>query len=155
MSEFYNGSDKVQYIERAILLEDIVLPEIPLFPTLEEIQSGDVYYPRTEELYMDVIAKFSIPILTPLSDNTSNASDDDVPERSTRDAISKKCGMILSTYKESNYIELNVPKYILINFVEKVPRGTAFIAAFIGGEIRVDNIKIIGVSEYVESEEEY
>lgn len=143
---FYNGADTdLVYLEEAILLEDILLPELPPFPTLEEIQENNVYYLRAEELYEDMSGKFSIPIITPLSDNEGDPKDSSAGVNTTRNIINNG-NFQVSTYKESNYITLNIPKYILLNFLSKIPKGTKFIVGFIGGSTDIEDIRVIGVS---------
>ena len=145
---FYGGaSQDLTYVEEATLLEDILLPELPPFPTWEEIHDNNVYYPRTVELYEDMEGKFSVPIITPLGDNTGEPVDDIAGAASARN-IMNEGALQVSTYQESNYVTLNIPKYILLNFLEIVPKGTRFIVAFIGGSTNIGDIRVIGVSEY-------
>jgi hypothetical protein len=142
---FYDGSSSILgYIEIAILLEDIALPALPPFPTVEELQSGNIYYPRAEELYTDMKGKFSIPILNPLAE-TSEPVETDAGTGTVRNILNNSSIMI-TPYKESNYVELNIPKYILLNFVDTVPKGTKFLVCFIGGSIKVKDIRVIGVN---------
>lgn len=145
---FYGGAGMdLTYTEEATLLEDILLPELPPFPTMQEIHDGNVYYPRTVELYKDTLGKFSIPIINPLGDNTGAPTDSSGGSSNTRNIVNNS-NLQVSTYKESNYITLNIPKYILLNFLNKVPKGTKFIVAFIGGSTSIGDIRVIGVSEY-------
>lgn len=147
MSDFYTESD-LKYLEKAVLLEDIILPELPKFPTMEEIHAGKVYYPRTEELYNDVVGKFSIPITTPLNENYSDPVDKKQTNKPIKN-MSASSGMKSSQYESSNYIELTIPKFVALNFINKIPKGTEFIAGFIGGGTDLSDIKIIGVYAYV------
>lgn len=155
MSSFYqSGSIETSpgvesYLETATLLEDILLPELPPFPTMKEIHEDRVYYPRTEELYTDVFGKFSIPILTPLGDNTGDPKDEDITV-TARNIVNPSCNIKTSAYKDSNFVELNIPKYIVLNFLTKIPKGTKFIVAFLGGSTSLGDIRVIGVSESAE-----
>lgn len=143
---FYSGSDmELKYIEEAILMEEITLPEFPPFPTHLEITLEQVYYPRPEELYTDMIGKFSIPILNPLNDNRETPEDNITGSTSVRNVMNKDCNLEVSTYEVSNYVTLNIPKYIVLNFIGTIPKGTRFVVAFIGGSTDYDDIKIIGV----------
>lgn len=145
---FYKEDIDMTYLEVAVLLEDIILPELPPFPTLEEIESGNVYYPRTEELYTDTIGKFSVPIINPLGDNSGDPVNDEKSGGSARNIVNSNCNIEVNSYQKSNYLELNIPKYILLNFLRKVPAGTIFLVGFIGGDTSVGDIRIVGVSEY-------
>ena len=143
---FYNGAGMdLGYIEEATLLEDVLLPELPPFPTVGQIHDGNEYYPRTIELYEDTMAKFSIPIINPLGDNNGSPTDNSKGSQNTRN-ISNKNNLQVSSYKTSNYISLKIPRYILLNFISKIPKGTKFLVAFVGGSTDVGDIKIIGVS---------
>lgn len=145
---FYNSAEGVGVapkIELAILIEDILLPELPPFPTMQEIHSGEVYYPRTIELYEDMIGKFSVPILFPLGNNTGDPEEQDMFSE-PRNIISDS-NLMTNPYQKSNYIELTIPKYIVMNFIDIIPKNTKFIICFIGESLDIEDIKIIGVSE--------
>lgn len=145
---FYNSAEGVGVapkIELAILIEDILLPELPPFPTMQEIHSGEVYYPRTIELYEDMIGKFSVPILFPLGNNTGDPEEQDMFSE-PRNIISDS-NLMTNPYQKSNFIELTIPKYIVMNFIDIIPKNTKFIICFIGESLDIEDIKIIGVSE--------
>lgn len=114
-----NISDEKMYIERAILLEDIEL-------------NGD---------YSTRKGKFNVMILTPYGSKT------DIVE--TQPVMPKmvKTNIEINTVKftKTNYITLNIPKYILLNFDDKVPKGTEFLVALVGGSKDVKDIRIIGI----------
>lgn len=137
---FYEDLD-MRYIEVGILLEDIELPKLP---TVQDILEGKVTTFRAEELYTDTIGKFCIPILFPLEET---AKDKEVIHPVVRN-ITNDCNLIVSPYQTSNYIELNIPKYILLNFLDIIPAGTRFLLCFIGGDIEIEDIRVIGVCEY-------
>ncbi len=150
---YFQKTELSPHIEEAILLEEILLPELPPFPTMEEIHEDHIYYPWIieKELYTDVVGKFSIPIITPLGQNMDEPFDEVmIPE--VRNIVN---GAELSTteYEKSNYIELVIPRYIVLNFITKIPVHTKFIVCFIGDKILFNNIKIIGVSERGSEEE--
>ncbi len=142
MSEFYQNQD-LKYTEKAVLLEDIILPELPKFPTMSEIHSGNVYYPRTEELYTDMIGKFSIPITTPLNDNYGTPTNKEKTNKPVKNL--SNTNLKSSNFKESNFLELAIPKYIVLNFLNRIPKGTEFVVCFVGGGDSLEDIKIIGV----------
>ena len=49
-----------------------------------------------------------------------------------------------SKYDESNYITLTIPRYILFQFKNKIPKETEFIITNIG-KFEIDHFRIIGV----------
>ena len=55
--------------------------------------------------------------------------------------------LITSEYVSSNYITLVIPKYILLQFAYEttIPAGTEFILTSIGGQMKVEYYRIIGV----------
>lgn len=138
---------KELHIERAILLEDVILPELPKFVVKgHHGHSGHspILKPYSIDIYKDQIGKFSIPILTPTNANYSDPVDNIAPPVSTGNIISD--GPVrASSYVQSNYIELKIPRYITLNFIDKIPKLTEFIVTFIGDSYEIDDVKIIGV----------
>lgn len=122
---FYKGLDFV--IERAILAEDLKLP------------TGDPI-----ENFKDVNAKFYIPVLTPMISNES-AFDNKKPKPSRKGNRGES--LDLSTYIESNYVSLVIPKYILLEFAheKKIPAKTEFLMCSVGGNLKVEFYRIIGL----------
>ena len=135
MGSFYE-EDFQPSLERAILAEDVT------FSSIENVQG-----------------KFYIPVMTPTADTSS-------PRMNSNGRI-----------KTSNYVFLNIPGYILIQFmigtvstltIEKtnmnvkaengnpqaltfgkvpftIPKGTVFIAGFLGGEFTIEKTCIVGL----------
>lgn len=146
-NSYYNGSaTELKYLEEAILMEDIQLPELPPFPTHLEVTLETVYYPRPIELYHDMKGKFKITILNPLDENIDSPVDNIKGSNTVRNIINKDCNIAVSSFEETNYVTLNIPKYILLNFINKVPKGTKFIVGSLGGSTDVEDIRIIGVA---------
>ena len=145
---FYEELD-LRYTEVGILLEDILLPPLP---KISEVLSGSVEKFRAEELYMDMIGKFCIPILFPFDEENMEPKDKDEVAPTVRNIIND-CNLEVKEYKTSNFIEINIPKYILLNFVDKIPKKTKFLLTFVGGGIQIDDIRVIGVKEYAELDE--
>ncbi|MCM1215949.1 MAG: hypothetical protein NC548_15690 [Lachnospiraceae bacterium] len=138
---------KELHIEKAILLEEIILPELPKFVSKgHHSHSGHsvIASPYSIKIYHDEIGKFSIPILTPTNENYSDPYDGVVPTVSTGN-ITSDVPIVASSYVQSNYIELKIPRYIVLNFIDKIPKLTEFIVAFIGDSYEIDDVKIIGV----------
>jgi hypothetical protein len=120
MGNFYE--DRVLVTERAKLAEDISLPE-----SIDD--------------YKNIQAKFYLNIYTPLVDKSNIKS-----QSKSAPSLSKYNNNNLkpSKYEEVNYITLTIPKYILFQFKEKIPKGTEFIVTNIG-ELRIEHFRIIGV----------
>lgn len=139
---FYENLD-LRFTEVAILMEDIILPPLP---PLSKILAGEVDKFRAEELYTDMIGKFCIPILFPLEEEPKNKK---MPAPTVRN-IQSDCKLKTIPYEQSNYVELNIPKYILMNFTGKVLSGTRFLIIFVGGSIKISDIRVTGVKDYVQ-----
>lgn len=121
---FYEDNE-IETIEKAILAEDL------------NVNITD----------NTVIGKFYVPVLTPELDTS------EIKEI-------RKAG-----YETSNYISLPIPRYLLIHFapfelvkldnIDKpvitlndefvISKGTEFFIEFLGGEIEIDKINIIGI----------
>lgn len=124
----YYEQDYQTSIEKVILAEDIK------FKTID-----------------DVKGKFYFPVMTPTNDTSSNPN---IRSNGPR--------------KTSNYVTLNIPGYMLIQFMMSniktieavdgkvitmtfdseefvIPKGTTFLASFIGGEFFLDKTCIIGL----------
>ena len=149
---FFNSNLDACYLEEAVLLEDIILPELPPFPRLSDIEAGTAYYPRLEEMYTDQVGKFYIPILTPLATVTDKPNEKLVTN-TIRNIVNDDCNLEVTSYTESNYLELTIPKYILFNFLNKIPAGTVFLVGFVGGRTDYEDIKIVGVSRRANADE--
>lgn len=116
-----NFFEKIELItERVQLVEDINLPE-------------------SYDDYEDIKAKFFINIFTPLLDKNKQ-----ILETRPAPNNSKTPSIKGSEYQLSNYIILIIPRYILLNFKDKIPAGTEFIITCIG-EFKIEHFKIIGV----------
>lgn len=109
------------HAEKAILLEEIIIEQLS-----------------------DKIGKFSIPILTPTNSNYSKPVDKNKSSISSK-KITSDVPITTSSYSQSNYIKLKIPKYIVSNFSLKIPEHTEFIVIFLGSGYELDDIKIIGV----------
>lgn len=114
--------DKSIITERVKLVEDIKLPE-----SVSE--------------YKNISAKFYFNIFTPLVDKSKvNSQFKSAPN------INKYSNNSLSTsdYQQSNYITLIIPKYMLYQFDNIIPKDTEFIITCIG-EFKIEHFRIIGI----------
>lgn len=132
-------------IEIAELQEDITLPELPKeklsLKVLEEYDESGKSYDLPHDTYEDMIGNFYIPILFPLVENgESTEIEYDAP--STQVLNRSVQG---SSYVERNFISLMIPKYIVMQFRDVIPKGTKFLVGFIGGSTSIENISIIGL----------
>jgi hypothetical protein len=135
---FFDGST-LDTVERIILSEEIKLPELPDYPlTLDNLEKyGE--YKLAEREYKDITAKFILKLATPLLDQTSNTE-------TTKSSPSsrKQSNLNTSSYTTTNYIQLTIPKYIVMQFTGTIPKGTEFLIACVGGSLELEDMRIIG-----------
>lgn len=141
--------------ERAILVEEVKLPDLqedkdqPL--TADYLAHHDEYKLAFNQ-YKDIRANFNIPILSPLMDNREKTT----LKNNNSPSVRSHTGVKLNTnsYQSSNYVTLVIPKYLLYNFKEKIPKGTEFIIVNVGGSSNVSDMRIIGIYSTFEEKEE-
>ena len=92
--------------------------------------------------YTNMIGYFYIPILMPLIDQ-GEPTELEFAAPNSDNIVNGS--LTTKTYKKLNYISLVIPKYILLNFTNKVPKGTKFLVAIVNGDVEVQNIHIIGI----------
>lgn len=133
-------------IEVAELQSDIKLPELPKeklsLKVLQEYDAMGKTYDFPFDLYEDMIGNFYIPMLFPLVENgESTELEYDAPQGEVLNGTVQGSG-----YVERNFVSLMIPKYIVMQFKEKIPKGTKFLVGFVGGNTDINNISIIGLS---------
>ena len=147
-------------LEVAELQRRIILPVLP-----REIISSSVLeaynelgkdYVFAHDVYKDMVGNFYVPMLFPLVENgKSTEMEFDAPK--TNNVKNIDSNYVTEGYVERNFINLVIPKYIVMQFRKEIPLGTKFLVAFIGGTALISNIKIIGViqiGEYKMSQED-
>ena len=153
---FYKNK-QLDNIEIAILLEDIELPKIDKRPlTLSllqaKAQTGDPIYRTKMSEYTPVTANFIIPTLLPYGEREEVTEEFNVaPTVITRNGVELES----EEYNSTNTIELQIPKYIVMEFTDIIPHGTEFIIASVGKRLHKTQIRIIAIySEFEEEEDE-
>lgn len=150
-SGFYSGisnyfSDSLS-IEKAILQRPVILPPVSEeyidHNTLEAYSNIGQQYLLPDQVYTDVKANFYLPLIFPMVENgESTVMIHDAPNIENIYSIGS---MESSEFKETNYVPLIIPKYIVMNFRDEIPVGTEFIVNFTGGTLNYANIHIMGV----------
>lgn len=144
-----NYSDSLS-IEIATLQRRILLPILPKEIIGSKVLSAYNHlgyeYRIKDQVYTDVVGNFYITMLMPLIKNgKSTEMSHEAPK--TSNILNSDNALKVKEYKEHNYINLIIPKYIVCNFTKEIPKGTQFITCYIGGLSSISNIKIIGVGE--------
>lgn len=133
-------------IEIAILQQTIKLPELPKeelsLEVLQKYTEEGKTYNLMQNCYDDMIGNFYIPILFPLVENGESTELIHNPPKSNN-ILNKTIKN--SKYVERNFISLIIPKYIVMNFKDEIPKGTKFLIGFIGGGNSISDINIIGL----------
>ena len=148
-TSFYNSSNtSINGVEIAILAHDIILPEIDgkltysLLYDIEHAKNRSPRYYRTKESeYKVELGRFFIPILTPSISRESIVQED----KSAPKVKSKSVKLETDAYVNANTISLEIPKYLVCEFTDKIPAGTQFLFVSLSGRVREDKIRIIGI----------
>lgn len=145
-----NYSDSLS-IEIAILQRRILLPILPKEIIGEKVLNAYNYlgyeYRTKDQFYTDVLGNFYVTMLMPLIKNGKSTEMKHAALNTSNILNKENAGINVKEYKEHNYINLVIPKYIVCNFTKEIPKGTQFITCYIGGLSSLSNIKIIGVGE--------
>ena len=145
-----NNNDQDYYeslvLELGFLQEDIILPELPKEElTLETLlrydQEGKTYN-LMQNCYTDMVGKFYIPVLFPLVDKSDGP--EEYEYNTPRTQLSNNTIRPVR-YTSVNYIELVIPKYIVMQFRDKIPKDTIFLIGFSGEHKKISNLNVIGL----------
>ena len=136
-------------IELAELQRDIYLPLLPMERLTHSVmvayEDEGLPYWFKDEVYTSVLGNFYIPMMFPMVENTDESTDmvHSAPENAK---LKETGGYKTEEYTTRTYVELVIPKYIVMNFTDMIPKGTTFIVGFIGGSNSIDSIKILSVA---------
>ena len=121
------------YVDMNKSLDELTPPFLSPPPPLNE---------SAIDTYKNMVGYFYIPILMPLIDKGEPTELEFSAPTSDNIVNGSLHG---KGYKSLNYISLVIPKYILLNFKDKVPKDTKFLVAIVNGDVEVQNIHIIGI----------
>ena len=145
-----NNNDSDYYeklvLEIAILQEDIELPSLPkeelTLATLTAYSNAGKPFRLMQNCYTDMVGKFYIPVLFPLVDKADGPEEF---EYSVPKSIKSNDTILPVKYSEINYLELVIPKYIVMQFRDVIPKDTMFLVGFSGEHKKISNLNIIGI----------
>lgn len=119
------------------------------------VLAEEIKLPKSESDWRDIKAKFFFPIMSPLMDSSS-AKDKTQSAPDNKNVTGDKLNA--SKYTSANYVELYIPRYLLSNFNKREPykgpnvyrhiiieAGTEFLVASVGGSIKLNHLRIIGL----------
>lgn len=105
---------------------------------METIEIDDQYKNRT--------GKFTIPVLMPdLSMTSKNPKTKPMAAPQVQLVSTAKKKIKPKKYSKANYVELKIPRYIMYQFDNIIPKGTTFLITDLGEDLDINNIKIIGI----------
>lgn len=136
--------------EIAELQRKIYLPLLPLERLTDQVLAAyrynETYYWTKEDKFTAVVGNFFVSMLTPLIDNNESTElINDAPKTKTYNNAVEG-----SEYVTSNFIELVIPRYIVMQFSNVIPKGTKFNVTFFGGASRNKSMRIVSVADTVE-----
>ena len=143
-SSFYSAK-KMGSVEVVTLVNDVPLPSYDKVLTAAMVQKmydkGVGKFTPITTAYSSVMADFYLRIETPNLDTNSKE------EKNQAAPTVYQGGNRLNTtsYKTSNTIRLEIPKYIVMLFDNKIPKGTKFLVASLADEADAGNIRIISL----------
>lgn len=130
-------------VEVATLVKDIPLPKYDkaLKVTIPKNGGVTINFTPITTAYTSVMADFYIAIEIP------NLSQDGKIDKDQAAPNLHQGGNRLnaSSYKTGNTIRLEIPKYLVMMFDNKIPKGTKFLVASLANEADASNIRIISL----------
>jgi hypothetical protein len=137
--------------EVAVLQRKVYLPLLPL-ERMNDLVLGAYrylgkYYWTKEDVFEAKTGNFYIPLLFPLvEDGESTTVVHSAPQVKNVATDSK---LEASSYKTNNFVPVIIPRHIIMQFSNLIPKGTKFNVSFIGGSSSNYSIKINSVNETV------
>ncbi len=143
-------------IEIGELQRTIYLPLLPMEQlSLKVLQAyedlGRTFWTK-DDVYESMIGNFYIPMLFPMVENIPESVEMIHKEPSNRNIKASDIGYGTEKYITRSFIELLIPKHIILQFTDTIPQGTKFNIGFIGGSTSISNIKVLSVAEIIKTE---
>ena len=141
-TNFYK-SKQLGNVEVATLVNDVPLPKYDKALKVTIPKDGEVtinFTPITTA-YKSMVADFYIAIEIP------NLSQDEKIDKDQAAPRTQHGGNQLNTtaYRTGNTIKLEIPKYLVMMFDNKIPKGTKFLVASLANEADASKIRIISL----------
>ena len=136
--------------EIAILQRKIYLPLLPLERITDMVltayRNNGRYYWFKDDVFKAEVGNFYVSMIAPLVKN-GDSTDIlyDAPQIKTTDGEFPS-----SEYKTRNYVKLTIPRHIVLQFSNLIPKGTKFNVTFEGGNSSNYSMKITSVAETVD-----
>ena len=143
-------STEIMMLQKTIILP-YVNEEYSCYKLMEAYNTAECEYRVPEEWYTDVLANFYPTMLTPMvKDGDSTLLIHNAPDVSNILTVGGE--FVTTEYKEQNFIELVIPKSLVLLFRKEIPKGTKFTCNFTGGSTMYRSIKITGIASEIKNE---
>jgi hypothetical protein len=156
VSNSYSDSLSVEIAE---LQRTIFLPLLPMerltYSVLAAYEDEGLPYWFKDEVYTSVLGNFYVPMLFPMVENPEESTDMVHPAPENGHVIQddpEREPYTTEEYTTRTYVELIIPKYIVMNFTDTIPKGTKFIVGYVGGSNTIDSMKILSVAQLNDEE---
>ena len=141
-TNFYKAK-QLGNVEVATLVNDVPLPKYDksLKVTIHKDSEVTINFTPITTAYKSMIAEFYIAIEIP------NLPQDGKIEKDQAAPRVQHGGNQLNTtaYRTGNTIKLEIPKYLVMMFDNKIPKGTKFLVASLANEADASKIRIISL----------
>ena len=138
-------SNEVMTLQKPVILP-YINEEYSCAQLMNAYKEAECEYRLPEEWYRDVIANFYPTMLAPMvKDGESTMLVHNAPDVSNILTIGGE--FVTTEYKEQNYIELIIPKSLVLLFRKEIPIKTKFTCTFLGGSSMYRSMKITGIVE--------
>ena len=136
-------------IELVELQRTIYLPLLPMerltYSVLVAYEEEGIPYWFKDEVYTSVMGNFYAPMMFPMVENPEESID--MIHSAPHNSMLKTEGAYETVeYTTSTYVQLVIPKYIVMNFTDTIPKGTVFVVGAVGGSNTIDQLKILSVA---------
>lgn len=143
-------------VEIAELQREIYLPLLPLekmsIKVLQAYEDLGRSYWFKDDVYTAMEGNFYIPMLFPMVENTAESTELIHKEPKTRN-VSSTDGYGTEQYVTRTFVILEIPRHIVMQFSNVIPKGTKFCIGFVGGSTNISEIKILSVAETIKKDE--
>ena len=154
-NDYYNNIENTYSAslsnEIAILQRKVYLPLLPLEKISDFVLAAYRYLGKTycfkDDVYKAKEANFYISMIAPLVEDGEST---DIIHMAPNTTNIINGDFQTSDYKTRNYVKLIIPRNIVLQFSNLIPKGTKFNVSFVGGSDSNYAMKIVSVAETVE-----
>lgn len=151
----YNYSNSLS-LEVAELQRTIYLPLLPMeklsIKVLQAYETLGRSYWFKDDVYTAELGNFYIPMMFPMVENTPESIELIHNNPNTKNISTSNKGYGTEQYTTRSFVEIVIPRFIVMQFHNIIPRGTKFCVGFIGGKTDTESMKILSVAKTITTE---